>query len=183
MDWPTIYPQSVARSWKAVAKSALSYKIPLLLSGLWSFLTKAAMLPFFSVSNWERSLVPFHGQYWIRGMPQKFFRGTLVYLINVLHNLIIFWKNPTYTPLFHPSRVENFQAKIVSIVVIFGKFQPARPYSILHVYWFWYFFHHTRLFHPAWLLDRLEYLSIRCGLDCTDFANFFPDSQQGDYFE
>ena len=84
---------------------------------------------------------------------------TLFYLINMLHNVLIFWKSPTCTPLFHHaylSILENFQAKAFFIVINFGKFLPEWPYSILHTYWFWRFFHPASLFHPARLLDRLE---------------------------
>ena len=62
-------------------------------------------------------------------------------------------------PLFHPaclSIFEIFQPKMVFIVVIFGNFQLAQPYSILHVYQFWEIFKPAHLLHPARLLDRLE---------------------------
>ena len=73
--------------------------------------------------------------------------------------LLIFWNIPACMVLLHPARLSilgNFPVKMIFIVVNFGKFQPARPYSILHVYQFWDFFHPTRLFHPALLLYRIE---------------------------
>ena len=41
------------------------------------------------------------------------------------------------------------------------KFQPTRPYSILHVYQFWEIFCPACLFHPARLLDTLEKIAVR----------------------
>ena len=70
----------------------------------------------------------------------------------MLHNLTFFRKNPTYTPLFHPTSLlilENVSDKMNFIVVIFGKFQPAQPYFILCIYQFWEIFDRARLFHLA----------------------------------
>ena len=105
--------------------------------------------------------------YTLFSMPNLIFKFliicTLVYLINVLRNLLFFWKNPACTPLFRPARLsifEIFQPITIFIVAIFGKFQTAQPYFILHIYYFLGLFHPTHLFHPARLLDRLEYLYV-----------------------
>ena len=89
---------------------------------------------------------------------------TLAYLINVLHILLISWKIPTCTALFHPARLfilGNFKPKPLFLLMKNEKFLPARPYSNLHVYYFLEFFPPARLFHPARLLDRLEYMGIQ----------------------
>ena len=47
--------------------------------------------------------------------------------------LLIFWKNPTCTPLFHPARLltlGNFEPKAYFALVKNEKFQPAWPYRI-----------------------------------------------------
>ena len=62
---------------------------------------------------------------------------TLSYRIIVQQILLIFCKIPTCTPLFHPARLlilGNFEPKPYFALVKNEKFQPARPYSILHVY-------------------------------------------------
>ena len=80
---------------------------------------------------------------------------------NRAQQFINFLKNPTCTLLFLPAHSliwGNFQAKMIFIRVINGKFQSAWLYFILHVYQSWDFFHPSRLFHPIQLLDRLEYI-------------------------
>ena len=69
------------------------------------------------------------------------------------------WKIPTCTALFHPTRLlilGNFKPKPLLLLIKSEKFQPALPYSNLHVYWFLEFCQPARLFHPARLLGRLE---------------------------
>ena len=65
------------------------------------------------------------------------FTTTLVSLIIVQQILLIFWKIPSCTALFHPARLlilGNFKPKPLFLLIKNEKFQPARPYSILHVY-------------------------------------------------
>lgn len=74
---------------------------------------------------------------------------------------INFLKILTCTAFFHPPsfmfiNFGLFSRNLFFLVLIFQKFQPAQPYSILHVYWCWKIFQPVHLLHPAWLLDRLE---------------------------
>ena len=64
-------------------------------------------------------------------------RFTLVSLIIMQQILLIFWKIPSCTALFHPARLlilGNFKPKPLFLLIKNEKFQPARPYSNLHVY-------------------------------------------------
>ena len=65
------------------------------------------------------------------------FSITLTYRIIVQQILLFFCKIPTCMSLFHPARLlilGNFEPKPYFSLVKNEKFQPARPYSILHVY-------------------------------------------------
>ena len=88
--------------------------------------------------------------------------STLVYQIIVQHILLIFGKNPSCTPLFHPAHFINFEnfsilhwylfSESLENSILHALFHPAHlinfgKFSSLH-----------SLFHPAWLFDRLEYL-------------------------
>ena len=74
--------------------------------------------------NWADALEAHYGVlgfiYYGCRIFAKTFLATLVYLVNVLHNLSIFWKNPTRSPLFHSAHLlilGNFQAKMIFIAV------------------------------------------------------------------
>ena len=76
---------------------------------------------------------------------------------------IDFWKIPTCMALLHPACLlifGNFPAKLIFLLLIFEKFQPAWSYYILHVYRFWEIFQPAWSLHPARLLDSLEYLKL-----------------------
>ena len=62
---------------------------------------------------------------------------TLSYRIIMQQILLIFFKIPICTPLFHPARLlilGNFEPKPYFALVKNEKFQPVRPYSILNDY-------------------------------------------------
>ena len=61
----------------------------------------------------------------------------LVSQMIVQQTLLDFRNFPTCTPLFQPALLldfEIFKQKLGFVVIKFQKFQPARPYSILHSY-------------------------------------------------
>ena len=68
---------------------------------------------------------------------------TLVYQINVQHNLLTFWKIPTCTALFYPACIFTkwiYKNSILHALfhpahlINFGKFSSLHFYSILHNY-------------------------------------------------
>ena len=77
--------------------------------------------------------------------------------------LIIFLEYSNLHGVLHPACwliLENFTMKLIFLLLIFKKVQPAwpyLPYHILKVYQFWEFFQPAISLHPALLLDTPEY--------------------------
>ena len=77
-------------------------------------------------------------------------------------NLIFFFKkkNQSSMSLFHSACkliLENFKHDLIFMLIKLTKFQPAQPYSILHIYQFWRFSKPASLFFPALFFCRLKY--------------------------
>ena len=122
--------------------------------------------------QWKTDLVPFHLHTTVyrklksftfekvSNLTSRIFKTTLVSLIIVQQILLIFWKIPSCTALFHPARLlilGNFKPKPLFLLIKNEKLRPARHYFILHDHWFLEFWQPVHLFHPARLLDRLEW--------------------------
>ena len=105
-----------------VARSQIPSRWPILL-----------LLPFQCVCSHSHVLLLYDGCIWT-SIPEV---STLTSWIIMQQILLSFWKIPTCTSLFHPARLlifGNFEPKPYFALVKNEKFQPARPYSILHDY-------------------------------------------------